>query len=85
MGSYPSSEVADLTKSWITTPAASSVTILPTITDISRHNVQAFVNVAYQEDIYVTQWSGSLVRGAGLNVMWAVVAAVMSVLSVMMQ
>lgn len=76
--------MANLTKSWITTPAASSVTILPTITDISTNNVQAFVNIAYQEDIYVTQWSGSLARGAGLDVMWAVVAAVMSVLSVIM-
>ena len=84
VGSYPSSEVANLAKSWITTPAASSVTILPTITDISSQSSQAFVNVAYQEDYYVTLWSGSPARGAGLAVFWAVVAAVMSVLSVIM-
>jgi hypothetical protein len=84
VGSYPSSEVANLAKSWITTPAASSVTILPTITDISSQSSQAFVNVAYQEDYYVTLWSGSPARGAGLAVIWAVVAAVMSVLSVIM-
>ena len=76
--------MANLTKSWITTPAASSATILPTITDISRHSLQAFVNVAYQEDVYVTYWSGSPARGAGLDVMSAVVAAVMPVLSVIM-
>ena len=74
IGHYPSSELANLTNSWITTSADSSATILPTITDKSGRNAQAFVNVAYTRDVYVTKWSDDAVRVCGLARTWKVVA-----------
>lgn len=53
VGSYPSSELVSLPKSWITTPAISSQTIFPTMYDDEQSN--AFVDLPYSTKYYVTQ------------------------------
>lgn len=79
VGSYASSELANLTESWITTSAASSATVRPTITDEVKHDMQAFVNVVYTEEYYVTEYSDGAAGGAGVAGIWAKTAAVMMV------
>ena len=81
VGSYASSELANLTESWITTKAESSVVVRPTITDAK--NEKGFVGVQWTEDVYVTKWSDGAVRGSrmsGLIVACGVVGALMGLL-----
>ncbi|KAJ9501139.1 hypothetical protein H2202_003697 [Exophiala xenobiotica] len=62
MGSYPSTEMANLAKSWVTTPAASSVTIWPTIyAEGDGVSSSGFVGVAYTSTYHVTNYTTSLV------------------------
>jgi hypothetical protein len=54
VGDYPSDELKSLATSWITTPAASSVTVSPTITDMPSSSQQAFRDVGYPHSFNFT-------------------------------
>jgi hypothetical protein len=60
MGSYPSTEIANLANSWVTTSAASSVTISPTIY-VGGDGVSSsgFVDVAYSSTYHSTHYTTS--------------------------
>ncbi|KIW31287.1 uncharacterized protein PV07_02947 [Cladophialophora immunda] len=60
MGSYPSTEMANLANSWVTTSAASSVTISPTIyAEGDGVSSSGFVGVAYTSKYLITNYTTS--------------------------
>ncbi|KAK5946691.1 hypothetical protein PMZ80_000834 [Knufia obscura] len=86
IGDYPQSELEDLTKSWISTPAASSASLTATFTDGDVLATQAFTDVTITGSTTAAAATASATgegsgsgagRAAGLSgLVWPCIAAV---------